>query len=58
MVMICEIVAYCIVGGVQIGPNQYVLQVLDTENLEIMEYVLPMPRMVVPPQIMTEMSEV
>ena len=53
--MICEFVAFCIVGGVQISPWKYRLEVLDTDTGVIESYILPVPESL---QIPAEMLEV
>lgn len=53
--MICELIAFCIVGGMQISPSEYRLEVLNTDTGVVESYILPVPRSL---QISAEMLEV
>ena len=44
----CLTLTLCVVGGMQISPDYYQLEVLDTVQERIWTYYMPMPRMVVP----------
>ena len=54
MTLCTAFLTYCIVGGLQIGPSKYLLQVLETDTGVITDYVLPLPEELRVPENLAE----